>query len=247
VKASRQKGLLDDDDVRRRESDDARPRTSGSDRFGRLAERFVRLFGMPWFLASQTVVIAVWIVINVLGSTLHYDPYPFILLNLVFSALAAYAAPLILLAQTRQADRDKTRADIDTRHREQMAARQARLLQHDAAQTEQIAQLLAENRRQTDHITELLQQTRQLLERESDQTDLIASLASQTIETAQANHALTREIHAHTVMRDNQHEGQPNQARRAPTDQGPLRPESGPATPAPESDRARRRHGLPHE
>jgi hypothetical protein len=144
--------------------------------------------------------------------------------GLVFSALAAYAAPLILLAQTRQADREKVRAEIDARHREQMAAHQAQVLEQDAAQTEQIARLLDENRRQTDHIAQLVQHTRRLLERESDQTDLIASLASQTIETAQASHALTREIHAHTVTRDERHDGQPSPAQRAPSDRTPSRP-----------------------
>jgi uncharacterized membrane protein len=179
----------------------------GSDRFGRFAERFVRVFGMPWFLAGQTAVIAAWVVVNAVGSGPRFDPYPFIFLNLLFSALAAYAAPFILLAQTREADRDKARADEDARHREELAIHQARLLEEDAAQTEQIARLLEENRRQTEHITELLQQTRRLLEREGEQTDLIASLASQTIETAQASHVLTREIHAHTVTRGDQHEG----------------------------------------
>jgi uncharacterized membrane protein len=61
-----------------------------------------------------------WIAVNAVGVSRHWDPYPFILLNLVFSTQAAYAAPLILLAQTRQADRDKVALDILEAHREEV-------------------------------------------------------------------------------------------------------------------------------
>ena len=70
---------------------------------------------------AQTLVVAVWIVLNSLALVRHWDPYPFILLNLVFSTKAAYAAPLILLAETRQAERDRRRLDADERHREELA------------------------------------------------------------------------------------------------------------------------------
>jgi uncharacterized membrane protein len=136
------------------------------DRFGRVAERVVRVFGLPWFLAGQTLIIAAWVAFNATRSTPHFDPYPFIFLNLVFSALAAYAAPLILLAETRQADRDKGRADNDARHREAMAAHLARVMAQDAEQTEQIARLLKENREQTDYIAELLRDTLTRIERD---------------------------------------------------------------------------------
>jgi uncharacterized membrane protein len=179
-----------------------REREGDSDRFGRLAERFVRLFGMPWFLAGQTIIVAGWIALNVIGSGLRFDPYPFILLNLLFSALAAYAAPLILLAQTRQADRDKLTASIDARNRENEALHQAELLRRDAAQTAQIATLLTENQRQTDHIVQLIEQTRHLQQRENEQTDLIASLASEATEAIRANQSLTREIHTRIVGRE---------------------------------------------
>ena len=66
-------------------------------------------FGTPTFLIAQTVLVIIWIVLNVAGLT-RFDVYPFILLNLAFSLQAAYAAPLILLAQTRQSDRDKAGA-----------------------------------------------------------------------------------------------------------------------------------------
>src|SRR5436190_23864317 len=92
----------------------------GDDWFALKAEAFARFFGTPSFLVTETVIVAVWILVNVLGLT-TFDIYPFILLNLAFSLQAAYAAPLILLAQTRQADRDKALVDADARHREDLA------------------------------------------------------------------------------------------------------------------------------
>jgi len=92
----------------------------GGDWFGRKAEAFARFFGTSTFLIAQTVIVAVWIFLNAIG-VCHFDLYPFILLNLAFSLQAAYAAPLILLAQTRQADRDKAHSDADARHREDLA------------------------------------------------------------------------------------------------------------------------------
>jgi uncharacterized membrane protein len=94
--------------------------TFGSDRFAMRAEAFARFFGTPMFLGAQTVVVVLWIVANVSG-LVRFDLYPFILLNLAFSLQAAYAAPLILLAQTRQAERDKARTEADARHREALA------------------------------------------------------------------------------------------------------------------------------
>lgn len=69
----------------------------GSDWFALRAEAFARFFGTPVFLIGQTIVVAIWILLNTVG-TLTFDIYPFILLNLAFSLQAAYAAPLILLA-----------------------------------------------------------------------------------------------------------------------------------------------------
>src|SRR5450432_3292596 len=92
----------------------------GNDWFALKAEAFARFFGTPVFLVSQTVIVAIWIGLNAAGLT-HFDIYPFILLNLAFSTQAAYAAPLILLAQTRQADRDKAHSDADAQHREALA------------------------------------------------------------------------------------------------------------------------------
>ncbi len=89
----------------------------GDDWFSLKAEAFARFFGTPMFLVGQTVLVSLWIILNVVG-IFSFDIYPFILLNLAFSLQAAYAAPLILLAQTRQADRDKAHSIADAEHRE---------------------------------------------------------------------------------------------------------------------------------
>jgi uncharacterized membrane protein len=81
--------------------------------FGRFSEGIARFLGTARFLVAQTVLVAVWISINAIAARLRWDPYPFILLNLAFSTQAAYAAPLILLAQNRQADRDREQAERD--------------------------------------------------------------------------------------------------------------------------------------
>ena len=83
------------------------------DAVGRFAEAIARFLGTGSFLAIQTIIVAVWIALNVFAVRLRWDPYPFILLNLAFSTQAAYAAPLILLAQNRQADRDRVQAEED--------------------------------------------------------------------------------------------------------------------------------------
>jgi uncharacterized membrane protein len=84
-----------------------------SDSVGQFAEGIARFLGTGRFLAVQTILVVVWITLNVFAVRLRWDPYPFILLNLAFSTQAAYAAPLILLAQNRQADRDRVQAEED--------------------------------------------------------------------------------------------------------------------------------------
>ena len=81
--------------------------------FGRLSEGIARFFGTARFLAIQSVVVVLWIIFNAVAAGLSFDPYPFILLNLAFSTQAAYAAPLILLAQNRQAERDRAEVERD--------------------------------------------------------------------------------------------------------------------------------------
>ena len=84
-----------------------------NDAVGRFAEGIARFLGTGRFLAVQTILVIAWITLNVFAVRLRWDPYPFILLNLAFSTQAAYAAPLILLAQNRQADRDRVQAEED--------------------------------------------------------------------------------------------------------------------------------------
>jgi uncharacterized membrane protein len=84
-----------------------------ADAFGRMSEGIARFLGTGRFLAGQSVFVLVWIALNTAGFIGRWDPYPFILLNLAFSTRAAYAAPLILLAQNRQDDRDRASIERD--------------------------------------------------------------------------------------------------------------------------------------
>ena len=131
--------------------------TFGNDTFALKAEAFARFFGTPTFLGAQTLIVAVWIVLNVTGVT-HFDVYPFILLNLAFSLQAAYAAPLILLAQTRQAARDKAQSDADAQHREALAVANAERQAEAQNTSKQLLELLEQN-------TRLTEMTKQLTER----------------------------------------------------------------------------------
>jgi uncharacterized membrane protein len=142
----------------------------GDDWFALKAEAFARFFGTPTFLVGQTAIVAVWIVANVMGYT-HFDIYPFILLNLAFSLQAAYAAPLILLAQTRQADRDKAHALADAEHRDELHR-------------------ISDERAQT-----AVEQTKILLDLMQQNTDLTMTVKNLT----ERVEALTRDVHAALV------------------------------------------------
>jgi uncharacterized membrane protein len=126
----------------------------GDDWFALKAEAFARFFGTPVFLIGQTVIVALWIIVNLIGWT-QFDVYPFILLNLAFSLQAAYAAPLILLAQTRQADRDKAHAEADAQHREDIARASDERQALAAQQTTLLVDMLEQNTRLTETIKTL--------------------------------------------------------------------------------------------
>jgi uncharacterized membrane protein len=81
--------------------------------FGRLSERIARFIGTGRFLVYMTVFVIVWVIWNVVAEEFIFDDYPFILLTLMLSLQASYAAPLILLAQNRQADRDRVQYEQD--------------------------------------------------------------------------------------------------------------------------------------
>jgi uncharacterized membrane protein len=144
-----------------RKNDLSTPRGSGggtgydSDAFARWAEGVARFLGTGRYLAAQSIFVIFWIGLNALAWAGRWDKYPFILLNLCFSTQAAYAAPLILLAQNRQADRDK---DVVERDRETNA--------RSLAETEFLARELAA--------------VRLLLEHKADREDLVAPIEQLT-------------------------------------------------------------------
>ncbi len=140
----------------------------GEDTFGRKAEAAARFFGTPRYIVGQTLIVIAWIALNAVAVSFQWDPYPFILLNLAFSTQAAYAAPLILLAQTRQADRDKVALDQLEAHREEVMRHMQERETAIKKETDELKTLLTAN-------TNLTQQDKELTEK---------------IET------LTREIHA---------------------------------------------------
>ena len=144
------------------------PSAFGEDAFGRRAEAAARFFGTPRYILGQTVLVIAWIAVNAVAVGLRWDPYPFILLNLAFSTQAAYAAPLILLAQTRQVDRDKAASDQLEAHREEVTKHMQRREAALKVETDELKAMLDSN-------TKLTQQDKDLTER---------------IET------LTREIHS---------------------------------------------------
>jgi uncharacterized membrane protein len=136
--------------------------------FGRGAEHAARFFGTPQYIVGQTLVVIAWIALNGVAIGYHWDPYPFILLNLAFSTQAAYATALILLAQTRQAERDK-RSEVQTervrQRAEEMAAKQVAAIKLEA-----------------DRLVALLDSNTELTRQDKELTEQVA--------------ALTREIHA---------------------------------------------------
>ena len=127
----------------------------GEDRFGHFAEKTARFFGTPKYILGQSIVVAAWIVLNSVAWVHHWDREPFIMLNLIFSTQAAYAAPLILLAQTRQADRDKHQAEMTEKHHEDF---------DEAAEA------------RTKHLVELLQSNTALTQQDKDLTEQVAKL-----------------------------------------------------------------------
>src|SRR6201981_2337269 len=133
----------------------------GDDWFALKAEAFARFFGTPSFLIAQTVIVAVWILLNVLGLT-TFDIYPFILLNLAFSLQAAYAAPLILLAQTRQADRDAAHALADAEHREALHSASEERAALAADQTNLLVEMLGQNTQLTEAVKALTERVEAL-------------------------------------------------------------------------------------
>jgi uncharacterized membrane protein len=141
----------------------------GQDAFGRGAEKAARFLGTPQYILGQTIVVIVWIALNAAAVAYQWDPYPFILLNLAFSTQAAYAAPLILLAQTRQADRDKDHERMIERNHDGMERRAQERIAAIRSETDKLAQLLETN-------TDLTRQDKALTEQVADLTKQIHAL-----------------------------------------------------------------------
>jgi uncharacterized membrane protein len=141
----------------------------GEDAFGRRAEAAARFFGTPQYIFGQTIAVVLWITLNAVAVVHHWDPYPFILLNLAFSTQAAYAAPLILLAQTRQADRDKIAAEQMEEHREKTASQGEARVRAIKRETDELKALLTSN-------TELTRQDKELTEQVAGLTREIHAL-----------------------------------------------------------------------
>lgn len=125
---------------------------------GRYSESIARFLGTGRYLAMQTVLVIVWIGFNLVAVSLRFDPYPFILLNLAFSTQAAYAAPLILLAQNRQENRDRVSLEEDRRRAEQTKADTEYLARELAALRIAVGEVVTRDylRRELEEVRELL-------------------------------------------------------------------------------------------
>src|ERR1700740_2931555 len=111
----------------------------------KVADRVVQGMGSCSFIIVQTMIIIVWVLGNGYFLVVHFDKYPFILLNLVFSTQAAYASPLILRAANRQADRDKAQAEHQYKHQEKELILNTQLTQDIHTLTQEIHALLAKD------------------------------------------------------------------------------------------------------
>jgi uncharacterized membrane protein len=125
---------------------------------GNFSESIARYLGTGKYLAWQTIIVIVWIGLNLGAVSLRWDPYPFILLNLAFSTQAAYAAPLILLAQNRQENRDRVALDEDRRRAQQTKADTEYLARELAALRLAIGEVATRDylRRELEELRELL-------------------------------------------------------------------------------------------
>lgn len=113
--------------------------------FGRLSEKFARFIGTAQFLVYMTIFVTVWILWNVFGpQELRFDEYPFIFLTLLLSLQASYAAPLILLAQNRQSDRNRVTSQEDRARDERNLAVTEFMVREIAAMRKELVQEIKE-------------------------------------------------------------------------------------------------------
>ena len=139
----------------------------GDDVFGAIAERIALFFGTPTYIIVQTVIVIVWVALNAIGVAFAWDVYPFVFLNLAFSLQAAYAAPLILLAQTRQAEREKNAEEAAARHRDEVAKQNIDLLNENTSLTGETHALAAQVKKLTEEIKTLTERVEAAVNRTS--------------------------------------------------------------------------------
>lgn len=117
----------------------------------RIADWIANGMGSWTFLIWQTVIVAIWMMLNVVAFIKHWDPYPFILLNLLFSTQAAYAAPLIMMSQNRQAARDRVQAEEDyitnVEAKQEIEALQIHLSKIETEKLDKLIEMLQEMRK----------------------------------------------------------------------------------------------------
>ena len=142
----------------------------GAGGFGAMAESIARFFGTPQYLVGQTLVVLTWVALNVFH-VVHFDLYPFILLNLAFSLQAAYAAPLILLASTRQAARDKAHSEADAHHREELSQHSMQQQELTVTEINGIKQLLEQNTALTEQVHKLSERVEALTQQIHDRVN----------------------------------------------------------------------------
>jgi len=110
----------------------------------RAADAIARVAGSWPFIIVQTIILAAWAALNVMGWVRHWDPYPFILMNLVLSLQAAYTAPLIMMSQNRQTERDRIDAHQDYLVNQRAEGEIRTILEHLAAQDQALELIYAE-------------------------------------------------------------------------------------------------------
>jgi len=114
----------------------------------RIADSVANNMGSWRFIIIQTIIVILWMILNIVAFVSHWDPYPFILLNLIFSTQAAYAAPIIMMAQNRQNDRDRHQAlsDYETNLKAKLEIEklQKEISNMDNEKLEKIIELLSE-------------------------------------------------------------------------------------------------------
>ena len=118
----------------------------------KVADGIAAVMGSWNFLIWQTIIVLIWMTLNIIGFVRHWDPYPFILLNLLFSTQAAYAAPLIMMSQNRQAARDRIQAEDDyicnMEAKKEIEALQIHLNKIETEKLDKIMELLQEMKKQ---------------------------------------------------------------------------------------------------